>query len=387
MPTLFPRPDPALRAGLDRLLGLIDRTFPIPGRFRNGLGRDVAALSRLLTSERGARDDGYLGKPAELSAYLHYFLPWNVYRLSRLFTGLSLSLKEGDILDDLGSGPLTVPIALWLSRPDLRTRRLEIRCLDRTGKALEAGKRLFGALAADGESPWRITTIRGALGTRIRGEKAALVSAANLFNELYQDQRTPAAELADRSVRLLSASARDDAAILVVEPGIPRSGEFVSALRDAFLRQGRPPLAPCPHQGACPLSGGRRGAKWCHFAFDTDDAPPRLLALSAAAGIPKERATLSFLAAGPLAAGHQAAGPQAADATAAGSLDLRMVSDSFPLDGGQFGRYACSALGLTLAVGTGRRMEELESGTLLRLPPGTTASGRDAKSGAALIRV
>jgi len=380
MQTLFPRPDPALRAGMDRLLGLIDRTFPIPGRFRNGLGRDVAALSRQLTSERGTRDDGYLGKPAELSAYLHYFLPWNVYRLSRLFSGLPLRLEEGNILVDLGSGPLTVPIALWLARPDLRALQLEIRCLDRTGKALEAGKRLFGALAADGESRWKITTIRGSLGTHILGEKAALVSAANLFNELYQDQRTPAAEPADRSVRLLAASARDDATILVVEPGVPRSGEFVSALRDAFLRQGRPPLAPCPHAGACPLSGGRRGAKWCHFAFDTDDAPPRLLALSAAAGIPKERATLSFVAVGP-----QTAVSPADDA--AGALDLRLVSDSFPVDGGQFGRYACSALGLTLAVGTGRRMRELESGTLLRLPPGTTASGRDGKSGAALIRV
>ncbi len=379
MQTLFPRPDPQVRAGLDRLLGLIDRTFPIPGRFRNGLARDVAALSRLLTSERGARDDGYLGKPAELSAYLHYFLPWNIYRLSRLFTGLPLAVREGDILVDLGSGPLTVPIALWLARPDLRALNLEFRCLDRTGKALAAGKRLFEALTADGESRWRITTIRGSLGTRILGEKAALVSAANLFNEVFGDDRTPVAELADRSVRLLAAPVRDDGTILVVEPGIPRSGEFISALRAAFLRQGRPPLAPCPHSGACPLSGGKRGAKWCHFAFDTDDAPPRLLALSAAAGIPKERATLSFVAVGPLGSAAAAPVPQ--------TVGLRLVSDSFPLDAGQFGRYACAEWGLTLAVGSSQRMRELESGSLIELPPGSKPTGRDAKSGAAVVAV
>ena len=252
---------------LSALLDLIDSAFPLPGRFRAGLPADVAALSRLLTSERGDRDDGYLGKAAELSAYLRYFLPWNVYRLCRLLPSLNLPLLDGDAVTDIGSGPLTFPIALWLARPDLRTRRLEIRCLDRTGKALETGHTLFAALTG-ADCPWTVRTIRGSFGTRIEGEPAALVCAVNVLNEIFWDERQTLEEQSERKAGLLAAMARPDGRVLIVEPGVPRSGAFISALRAAFLDQGRPPEAPCPHAGACPLPGGRRGASWCTPASD-----------------------------------------------------------------------------------------------------------------------
>jgi ribosomal protein RSM22 (predicted rRNA methylase) len=284
MPEIFPPLAPGLGAEMGRLLETIDAAFPIPSRHRAELPRDVASLSRALTSARSDREGGYLGKPAELSAYLRYFLPWNVFRLSRLLPSLDIGLKDGDAVTDLGSGPLTVPIALYLSRPDLRDRRLEFRCLDRTGKVLDAGASLFEKLRAGAGCAWKIRKIKGSLGTRIDGPKAALVTAANVLNELFWDDRHPAAEQAERKAAFLSALARDDGRILIVEPGIPRSGEFVSALRDSFIGLGRNPLSPCPHAEACPLPGGRRGAKWCHFAFDTDEAPERLHRLSAAAG-------------------------------------------------------------------------------------------------------
>jgi hypothetical protein len=37
-------------------------------------------------------------------------------------------------------------------------------------------------------------------------------------------------------------------------------------------------------------TGRGRKKKWCHFAFDTQDAPRALLGFSAVAGLPKERA-------------------------------------------------------------------------------------------------
>jgi hypothetical protein len=102
-----PLPDES-RMILDRVPSLIDKVFPLPERFRVGLPRDVAELSRLLTSGRPERGASYLGKPALLSAYLRYFLPWNIYRLSRLLTSLSLELKPNDAVNDLGAGPLTL---------------------------------------------------------------------------------------------------------------------------------------------------------------------------------------------------------------------------------------------------------------------------------------
>ncbi len=389
-PTLFPRPDAELRRKLDGLLSLIDQVFPLQARHKAGLTNDVRDLSRSLTSERSDRDAGYLGKPGALSAYLRYYLPWNVYRLARLLPALSLHLKDGDLITDLGSGPLTVPIALWLSRPDLRPLKLEFQCLDRTAKVLDAGTSLFAALVAGTGTPWQVKAVRGTLGTRLQSG-AALVCAANVFNESAGDARLPLNAQAEKRARLLSALTREDGAILVVEPGVPASGTFVSALRDALIDDGRPPIAPCPHAGACPMPGGRHLRKWCHFVFDTDDAPDRLHKLSAAAGIPKERATLSFLFAG--GAGDADIGVATGVENVSGvggrkaPLKVRVVSDSFPLPDGSSGRYACSARGLALVVGSRSEMASLGSGCLVETGTQEGPERRDPKTDALVVRL
>ena len=379
---LFPELDPSSQVALERLVRVIDEVFPLPARFRATLARDVADLSRLLTSERSRRNDGYLGEAAHLSAYLRYFLPWNVFRLVRLLGSLPLQFQDQDFLTDVGSGPLTFPLALWIARPDLRQRRLTFRCLDRTGKILEAGKRIFSALTKEAGEPWTMVTIRGSLGDPIRGDGAALVTAINLFNELFWDSRAPLWSFAEKNGGLLNSLASPSGSILVVEPGIPRSGAFIAELRSALLREGRLPLAPCPHGGPCPLQSESRGAKWCHFVFETDSAPASLKKLSIAAGIPKERATLSFLFAGPRTPEAKPVEPAA---------NLRVISDPFPLDRGRYGRYACAEWGLTLITGSRSALEASPSGLLLGLPknlpsPATRRDAeRDKKSGALII--
>ncbi|MDR2101505.1 MAG: rRNA methyltransferase [Treponema sp.] len=391
MKQLFPPLGGECRRLLDELPGLTDRVFPLAQRFRRGLSRDTAELSRLLTSGREDRNRGYLGETPLLSAYLRYFLPWNIYRLCRLLPALPLTLREGDALTDLGSGPLTLPMALWISRPELRSLPLEFRCLDRTGAALEAGVKLFRALAGP-DSPWVLRTIRASLGERIYGKAAQLVSAVNLFNELFWDippgNRKDLSALAERQGRLLTALAGEGGSILVVEPGIPRSGEFLTALRTSLLHQDRPPLAPCPHDGPCPCPGGAK-TKWCHFAFDTAGAPEALDRLSLAAGIPKERAVLSFLLTGP-----RTKAPDRAKPPEGAPLPVRILSDPFPLPapregpkppaGAVFGRYGCSARGLVLVRGSREDMEQSAAGDLLEVPlPGT--ENRDPKSGALVV--
>jgi hypothetical protein len=355
---------------LERLLRVIEKTFPIPGRFRSSLPGDVAELSRLLTSARPDREGGYLGRPNLLSAYLRYFLPWNVFRLYRLFSlvsGLDKTLSEetlsgssagpflgltgGDAITDIGSGPLTLPVALWLFRPELRKLNLEFRCVDHTGSTLEAGRKLFAALeAAESGSSWKIRTIRDSVNAPVRGEKAALVTAVNVFNEMCR--RDTPASAAEKAVKILERLCSDRGSILVMEPGVPKSGAFIAALRDCLLERGKKIAAPCTHEGSCPLPGiyggqfrgktgpgfpkperfgvqdasGRGKAKWCHFAFDTAEAPAELHRLSAAAGIPKERAVFSFLLAGKAGPGDRG--------------KIRVISDAFPVPGG-WGRYGC----------------------------------------------
>lgn len=375
MSTLFPQLSPELGSAVDKLLSLIDRAFPLPQRFRKGLPRDVAELSRLLTSERGSRSLSYLGKAPLLSAYLRYYLPWNVFRLCRLLPSLPLTLNSGDAVTDLGSGPLTFVIALWLSRPDLRALPLEFRCVDRSSIALGAGKKLF-ALLAGTDTRWTIKTIKGDIfspATPVHGPGAALLSAVNVFNEMGErmpNRRIPQDEVS-RIAMLIRKRGACSPSVLVVEPGVPHGGEFISALRSALIEVGLNPRAPCPHAGVCPLPGGI-GAKWCHFAFDTLDAPARLHKLSADAHIPKERAVLSFLFAAPA--------PVQREANAA---SLRVISDSFPLPDG-YGRYGCSDHGLILLYGDRGPVENAASGTLLPLV--LPRSPRiDRKSGAMMV--
>jgi len=391
IPLFAPLP-PETRRLLDGIPALIDKTFPLPARFRHGLPADVAELSRLLTSGRGERGLSYLGRPALLSAYLRFFLPWNLYRLCRLLPGLNLSLAANDRVTDLGCGPLTFAAALWICRPELRTLPLELYCVDRSGPALDAGRKFFAALAGE-NSPWRIHTVKGDLYT-VKALPAALVCAVNVFNEMYGDiSRGGTDKLrrsAEKSARLLthhaSASASASAAVLVIEPGFPRCGEFISLLRGSLAKSGHQPLSPCPQGTECPLNdNGKNSAnikkRWCHFAFATEDAPSVLHKLSSAAKLPKERAVLSFLFAGPADKKRKAADTEE---SAAPSI-LRVISDAFPLPPNQFGRYACSARGLVLLAGGKSAIEKTACGALVHA---VFKNGeRDSKSGALLAEL
>jgi hypothetical protein len=365
---------------------LIDRVFPLPARFRSALPKDVAELSRLLTSGRGERGLSYMGRPPLLSAYLRYFLPWNLYRLCRLLPALDIALSPGDRVTDLGAGPLTFASALWICRRDLRSVPLEFNCVDQNRCALDAGKKFFSALAGE-NSPWKINTIKGDLKTA-KIQNANLVCAVNVFNEMYGDiSRSNANSLslnAEKASRLLAGYGSDASAFLVVEPGFPRCGEFISLMRGAFSEHGIRPLSPCPHDRICPMlcnSPGHGKKRWCHFAFETDDAPQALHRLSQAAGLPKERAVLSFLY-----ASHCAANYSAAKQTAAGGENnLRVISDAFPLPQGRFGRYCCSAQGLILIRGEKNAVEKIPCGSMIN--DAIMKDQRDPKSGALIAEL
>ena len=390
---------------IDELLSAIEKTFPIPGRFRSKLPKDIAELSRLLTSARGERDNSYLNRPNLLSAYLRYFLPWNVFRLNRLFelntapSGKSGSqnmlpeLTDGDAIIDLGSGPLVLPIALWLAYPRLRRTELEFRCVDKSAAALEAGYKLFKILSASNSdlSAWKIKIIHDSIEKPIRGKAAKLVAALNVFNEISVRPSSRAEQNAEKAAALLNKLCAENGSIFVMEPGNPQGGAFIAALRASLLEKGHFPLAPCTHAGPCPLlqdTGPAGKGKWCHFAHKTKietktkAAPLVLHKLSAAAGIPKERAVFSFLLTNRINRYISTAPP----------LCIRVISDIFPVLLGNkeanMGCYGCSEKGLVLAAGSKMQLNAVSSGTLLELPfPKDQLSGkqRDSKSGALVV--
>ncbi|WP_051693874.1 small ribosomal subunit Rsm22 family protein [Desulfohalovibrio reitneri] len=340
---------------------VIQRGAPLPPRHRGGLPRHVRDLSRALTSQRGksfATD--YMGRPAELAAYVHYFLPWNLIRLGRLFGGLDLNLEEGSTILDLGAGPLTAVQAMWLARPDLRGKRLRWLCLDRAGKSLKTGADLFRALA--GDTPWKIETVQAPFARPPR-VKANLVMAANTLNELTRQKGGKAASPVEQAVQSLRRPLAKGGRLLLVEPGTRQAVQGLTSLRTALIESGLYPSSPCPHTVECPMPG-EHGKPWCHFTF-TQNPPPFLASLGKAAGLGKEEAALSYLFLGEEV-------PERTDLA-------RVVSQSISTTSGQ-ARYACTERGLTL-VRLGRT--DAPSGSLIRVhwPSG---GHKDPKSGALL---
>jgi hypothetical protein len=302
---------------------------------------------------------------------------------------INLTWSPGNIITDLGCGPFTFTSALWIARPDLRNVPLEFNCIDRNASVLEAGKKYFNALTENTNTPWKINIIREDIDIRqIKKEgkikKASLVCAVNLFNEIYENishnNTAGLKHTAANAMRLMSSLTSENGSILTVEPGVPQSGKFISFLRDAFIEQGRLPVSPCTHAGSCPAN--TREKRWCHFAYETTCAPKELRRLSAAARIPKERLTLSYLLAGTLTA-------QATQPAHVMQTTIRIISDAFPLPDNCFGRYGCCEHGLVLLTADKKRMEKLISGSLFTSNFNDNIKNKlcDEKSGAIIVEV
>jgi len=327
---LFPHITEENEAELERFGAILKKVWPMKAKHRDHLKYDIKDMSRHLTSERSERRTEYMSDAKFLSPYLTYFLPWNLYRMSRLFTGLELDIPDGGQIVDLGSGPLTTVIALWMSRPHLRSRKLNFTCMDRAPKSLQAGLKLFMELAGK-DTPWRIKTVKANFTDRINN-KADLLMAANAFNELDWSGRT-ARPQAEKLSKHLIKSTKETGRILIIETGVRLSGRLIAEMRSQLLAQGLSPLAPCPHTEECPMPALGHGAPWCHFNFSVKGAPKWLQMLSGEAELEKDNVSLNFLY-----------------LSRKGGKDfgaVRTISEPFALHGGK-GQYACSNKGFTL---------------------------------------
>lgn len=437
---LFPPLSAETQRILDMLPEALAKVWPLNTAHKRSLPDDVAQLSRLLTTERAGLARPYWSSPASISAYLYYFLPWNLVRLTRLLASLPLAdpravAPQGGeaLLVDVGSGPLTLPLALWLARPEWRSAPVRALAMDTSSQPLELGKTLMEVLGElTGQPVWPVRVARAPLDQVVRqaapllsGGRARpwLISAANVLNELRFGKKrsrgasaiededefdsldaegmdidgNPAADEADgekpegcREDRLDSfleslsplfdhADSRGEAtagspapvgpSLLFVEPGTRLGGSTIMRLRQLAVDGGLTALAPCTHQADCPLLRGQGGRTWCHFTFGSEGAPLWLEDLSQASGLGKSGLSLSPLL--------LAAMPEA-EAQTSGSLPVRVLSAPFLVPGlAGRARYACSGKGILLL----ENAECLASGDELTVSIAAGAP-RDRKSGA-----
>lgn len=362
---------------------ILEKVWPLKKRHRDQLPQDIALLSRKLTSDRKALEKNYWSRPENISAYLYYFLPWNLLRLLALLPGLPLGNPEKTdaekipVIYDAGSGPLTLPIALWLAKPEWRNAPIRIMAQDKVGKPLELGKAIMEEMTRlNNNQPWEIAIATGSIFALPEMAKKQpdfektfpfLIGGANILNELslpasFQKYRPTSlddvleqldeepAEEEEKFYALLNCwqplLRNGKTRLLLVEPGTRLGGTSIMLMRKAASLFNLTPLSPCTHALPCPLTGAFSASSaayqktWCHFTFPVGEAPGWLVKLTRESGLEKASLSLSFALFGK---------GQGNTPGKSGLMPARVLSGSFKIpDMIGMARYACSEKGLLL---------------------------------------
>jgi ribosomal protein RSM22 (predicted rRNA methylase) len=194
-----------------------------------------------------------LRDPVAAAAYAAYRMPATHAAVGRALCQSLAVVTEAPVasLVDLGGGTGAAAWAVAEALPALR----EVTVLDGSGDALALGRRIgtHGPPAVAGATWTRARIVPG-----LTLPAADLVSVAYVLGEL-DDAGAGAA---------IDAAAAAASWVLVVEPGTPRGYAAVLAARGRLLAAGWHVVAPCPHDGPCPVAA--RPGDWCHFSARLD---------------------------------------------------------------------------------------------------------------------
>jgi ribosomal protein RSM22 (predicted rRNA methylase) len=178
---------------------------------------------------------------------------------------------------DVGAGPGTASFAACEAWPSLQRATL----IDRNTHLLKLARQLGDPAAAPHVA---LTTNQADAAALAAGLGADMVMASYALTEL-----APAA-WQDVLARLWGLAG---SLLVIVEPGTTAGSKRVLAYRDYLLAAGARIVAPCSHDGACPLA---QNTRWCHFSARLPRSRDHRLAKGADA--PYEDEKFSYLVAG-----------------------------------------------------------------------------------------
>ncbi|WP_420966449.1 small ribosomal subunit Rsm22 family protein [Bradyrhizobium sp. B120] len=147
---------------------------------------------------------------------------------------------------DVGAGPGT---ATWAASETF-TSLQGFTLLDANGALRTLAEGLFQRTARLHDTSYQLGQARALLD---KADPADLVVASYMIGELGEAER---AALAD------ALWSKTGDTLLVVEPGTPAGYARIIALRARLITAGAHVVAPCPHDGSCPLVA----PDWCHFS-------------------------------------------------------------------------------------------------------------------------
>ncbi len=203
------------------------------GRFSE---REMVKASEALSQDYRNQQYGF-SNDAERIAYLAARLPATFGAVTHALRQIpSFSFKS---LLDLGAGPGTVMWAASELLPEIE----QFTLIEKDAGLADLGKRLASHLK---QASWQIQDLE-------QGEWTPhdLVVFSYSIGELKAREKV-----------LQKAWQAATKMLLIIEPGTPAGFERIRSLRSQLIALGGHMIAPCPHMGPCPMSGG----DWCHFS-------------------------------------------------------------------------------------------------------------------------
>lgn len=183
-------------------------------------------------------------------------LAYAAFRLPATYAAAEAALRQVDArlpdfrpttLLDAGAGPGSAAWAATQIWPSIGNCTL----LERDPDMAALGRRLQGEAASPAlrRAAWRNQDLTQG----VSDEPRDLVMAAYVLGEL---------RAADRDALVAQLWAATNGVLLLVEPGTPQGFERIRHARDLLRAVGARTVAPCPHDGRCPIAG----LDWCHFS-------------------------------------------------------------------------------------------------------------------------
>jgi ribosomal protein RSM22 (predicted rRNA methylase) len=228
----------------------------LPAELKAALDAKLQGLSRNDTAERAARISRTYrggGRSAAIRSEADA-LAYALARMPATYAAVTASLNAlAEIrpdfapqnLLDVGTGPGTASWAAAEAWPMLQ----DFALLDANRALHDLALEFAGQSTRLHEMDYRLGDVGATLA---KADTADVVIASYVIGEMPDAEQRTLAEM-------MWSKTRDT--LLVVEPGTPAGYARIIALRAQLIAAGAHVAAPCPHDGACPLSP----PDWCHF--------------------------------------------------------------------------------------------------------------------------
>ncbi len=215
------------------------------------LAVSAAELSKRYRAGSFSNGETFLRSPEDIAAYAAFRLPATFAAVVSALRQVQDRLPDWSpqTVADVGAGPGT---AMWAAAAVWPGELKRITLLEREEGMIALGRRLaqYSPLKPVQDAKWHKVDIAASW----EMSPHDLVIASYVLGELPQDVRMAFIR------KLWEATS---GTLVIIEPGTPAGYSRIRQARDLLLAEGGArTIAPCPHDGPCPMAD----RDWCHFA-------------------------------------------------------------------------------------------------------------------------